>query len=56
MNKHELQQRLIRPPNPLVHARLIGLRRVHRVDVPLQKPFDHDTGELYDPHNHRKAD
>ncbi|HSC81677.1 MAG TPA: hypothetical protein VLC08_15065 [Chitinolyticbacter sp.] len=33
-----------------------ALPGVHRVDVTLQKPFDHDTGMLYDPDNTRKAD
>ena len=56
MDTMELHQRLIRPVSRLLRARVVGLRRVHRMDVPLQKPFDHDTGQLYDPENHKKAD
>ncbi|UXY14400.1 hypothetical protein N8I74_13870 [Chitiniphilus purpureus] len=36
-----------------LHARILSvpdaLPGVHRVDVALQKPFDHETGTLYDP-------
>ncbi|GAA5787543.1 hypothetical protein GCM10007860_32790 [Chitiniphilus shinanonensis] len=33
-----------------------ALPGVHRVDVSLQKPFDHETGALYDPDLSRRAD
>ncbi|TJZ65015.1 hypothetical protein [Chitiniphilus eburneus] len=33
-----------------------ALPGVHRVDVTLQKPFDHETGALYDPDVPRRAD
>ncbi|KAF0815094.1 hypothetical protein IGB42_00171 [Andreprevotia sp. IGB-42] len=56
MDKASQQQRLIEPVNRLIHARRIGLRNVHRVNIPRQQPFDHETGQLYDPDNHKKAD
>ncbi|WP_148715180.1 hypothetical protein [Chitinolyticbacter meiyuanensis] len=43
-------------PRGVISELPAALPGVHRVDVTLQKPFDHDTGTLYDPDNHRRAD
>ncbi|WP_156970571.1 hypothetical protein [Andreprevotia chitinilytica] len=56
MDKIRTKRNLLEQASLLARARRVSLRRVHRVDVTLQKPFDHETGQLYDPDNHRKAD